>query len=107
VKRVFDNIRVGSRNMNLVDTAQIEHLDKRKRQLVSAIFLPTALLLLFSAVRFVPRLNDALSGKPEYVRILTEAFARQFATQTQMQFPVIVEHDIRRANKNFSSAIRK
>lgn len=50
-------------------------------------------LLALSALRFVPRLNDALSGKPEYVRILTETFARQLASQTQMQFPVIVEQD--------------
>jgi hypothetical protein len=50
-------------------------------------------LLVVSAGRFVPRLNDALSGKAEYVRILTETFGRQLATQTQMQFPVIVEQD--------------
>jgi hypothetical protein len=50
-------------------------------------------LLVSSVLRFVPQMNDALSGKPEYVRILTETFGRQLATQTQMQFPVIVEHD--------------
>jgi hypothetical protein len=52
-------------------------------------------LLALLAFRFVPRLNDSLSAKPEYTRILTEAFARHFAIQTQMQFPVIVEHDER------------
>ena len=55
--------------------------------------LTAVALLVVSALRFVPRLNDALSGKAEYVRILTETFGRQFATQTQMQFPVIVEQD--------------
>lgn len=41
----------------------------------------------------MPRFNDVASGKPEYVRILTDAFARQLAAQTQRQLPVIVEQD--------------
>jgi hypothetical protein len=78
-----------------VDAGQIGLLEKRKRRFVSALCLTAVILLLISAFRFIPRLNDALSGSPEYIRILTETFARQLATQTQMQFPVIVEHDER------------
>jgi hypothetical protein len=76
-----------------VDAAQVELLERNKRWTLFAFCLTAVTLLVLSAWRFVPRLNDALSGKPEYVRILTETFGRQLATQTQMQFPVIVEQD--------------
>lgn len=72
---------------------QIELLEKSKRRVVATLCVAAVVLLTLSALRFVPRLNDALAGKPEYVRVLTEAFARQLGTQTQMQFPVIVEQD--------------
>ena len=76
-----------------MDAAQFELLERNKRRTLFALCLTAIVLLVVSALRFVPRLNDALSGKPEYVRILTETFGRQLATQTQMQFPVIVEPD--------------
>jgi hypothetical protein len=76
-----------------MDTPQIELLDKSKRQILFALWLTAASLLVVSVFRFVPWVNDALSGKPQSVRVLTETFARQFANQTQMQFPVIVEQD--------------
>ena len=72
---------------------KVELLDRTKRRSMSVFSFTAVSLLALSAVRFLPRLNDALSGKPEYVRILTETFARQLASQTQMQFPVIVEQD--------------
>lgn len=77
----------------MVDTAQTELLERWKRRIVSALCVTTVVVLILSALRFVPWLNDALSGKPEYIRILTEMFARQFVAQTQMQFPVVVEHN--------------
>jgi len=43
------------------------------------------------ALRFVPRINDALAGTPEYVRVLTESVAEQMDAQSHQQFPVIVE----------------
>ena len=78
-----------------MDAAQIELLDRSKRRTVLVLCLTAVALLVVSALRFVPRLNDPLSGKAEYVRILTETFGRQLATQTQMQVPVIVERDER------------
>lgn len=77
----------------MVYAAQIEFFERSKRRAVVVLSLTAVALLVVSALRFVPRLNDALSGKAEYVRILTDTFGRQLATQTQMQFPVIVEHD--------------
>jgi len=76
-----------------MDTEQIELLDKNKRRILFALWVAATFLLVISVFRFVPRVNDALSGKPQYLRVLTETFARQFANQTQRQFPVIVEHD--------------
>ena len=76
-----------------MDAAQVELFERSKRRAVLVLCLTAVALLVVSALRFVPRLNDALSGKAEYVRILTETFGRQLATQTQMQFPVIVEQD--------------
>ena len=76
-----------------MDAAQIELLERSKRRAVLVLCLTAVSLLVVSALRFVPRLNDALSGKAEYVRILTETFGRQLASQTQMQSPVIVEQD--------------
>lgn len=81
------------KGLALTDSRQIELLDKGKRRILLVLCLAAALLLVNSVLRFVPWVNDSLSGKPHYVRVLTETFARQFATQTQMQFPVIVEHD--------------
>jgi len=83
----------GSGGIDLVDAAQIELLQRSKRRIVIVLCVIAGGLFVLLALRFVPRLNDALSGKPEYVRILTETFGRQLATQTQMQFPVIVEQD--------------
>jgi len=76
-----------------MDIAQIELLDKSKRRILSALWLVAALLLVIVVFRFLPWINDALSGSPRYLLVLTETFARQLAEQTQMQFPVIVEHD--------------
>ena len=76
-----------------MDAAQVELLERNKRRTLFALCLPAIVLLVLSAWRFVPRLNDALSGKVSAVRILTESFGRQLAAQTQMQFPVIVEQD--------------
>ena len=76
-----------------MDAAQIELLERSKRRAVLVLCLTAVGLLVLSTLRILPRLNDALSGKPEYVRILTDTFGRQLGTQTQMQFPVIVEQD--------------
>ena len=70
-----------------MDVAQIELLQRSKRRTVLALRSIAVGLLVLLALRFVPRPNDALSGKPEYIRILTETFGRQLAAQTQMQFP--------------------
>lgn len=76
-----------------MDAAQIELLDRSKRRTIFVLYLTTVVRLVLSALRIVPRLNDAFAGKPEYVRILTETFGQQLAAQTQMQFPVVVEQD--------------
>lgn len=76
-----------------MDAAQIELLETNKRRTLFALCLSAIVLVVFSPLLFVPRLNDALAGRPEYLRVLTETFGHQLAAQTQMQFPVIIEQD--------------
>jgi len=79
--------------IELVDASQIETIERSKRRILALLYVTLGGLVVFSALRFVPRLNDIAAAKPEYVRILTETFARQLSAQTQEQFPVIVEQD--------------
>jgi hypothetical protein len=76
-----------------VHAVQVELLGKSKRRVVWALCVTAVVLLVLAPLRFVSLLNDALAGKPEYVRVLTGTFARQLGTQMQMQVPVIVERD--------------
>ena len=76
-----------------MDASQIETIERSKRRILALLYVTLGGLVVFSALRFVPRLNDIAAAKPEYVRILTETFARQLSAQTQEQFPVIVEQD--------------
>lgn len=75
----------------MVDRLEIELLEKRKRRALFILCLMVVVLAGCSVFRFVPRLDDFLSGKPQYVRALTDSLARQLATQSQM--PLIVEPD--------------
>jgi hypothetical protein len=77
----------------LIGTPHIEFLERRKRRTLFVLLMNALGLLVLLALRFVPWLNDALSGKPEYVRALTQTAARQLATETEMQSPVMVERD--------------
>src|SRR5436190_20242582 len=83
VQDTVSGFAFGFGGFDLVDAAQIELLDRSKRRTLFVLYLTTVVLLVLSALRAVPRLNDALSGKPAYVRILTETFARQLVAQTQ------------------------
>jgi len=88
-----DYLRLRSGTVELMDASQFEILERSKRRILSLLCVTLAGLVILSALRFVPRLNDIVSGKPGYVRILTDAFARQLVAQTQGQSPVIVEQD--------------
>jgi hypothetical protein len=77
----------------MVDDVPIELLERRRRWIVFALCAIAVVTLVLSLLRFVPCLNDALSGKPEQIRILTETFAQQLAAETQKQSPVIMQHD--------------
>jgi hypothetical protein len=45
-----------------VHAVQIELLEKSKRRVVATLCVAAVVLLTLSALRFVPRLNDALAG---------------------------------------------
>jgi hypothetical protein len=76
----------------LGDIGDFESLERRRHRALFAVRLSIMVLIVALVFRFVPRLNDALSGNPHYARVLTESFARQVAAQSR-QFPVIVEEN--------------
>lgn len=75
------------------NAGDIQNLDRRKRAALALLRLSILALAACLALRFVPRFNDVLSGKPKYIRVLTESLARQVAAGSQEQFPVIVEEN--------------
>lgn len=62
---------------------------RRKRYLVWA-FASLALLLISLILRYVPRLSDALSGKPPYMEAFATLMARQVAEASHAEYPVLV-----------------
>jgi hypothetical protein len=72
-------------------SGQLDSVQQIKRRSLFVLGLGTGALALCLILRFVPVLDDVLSGRPQYVRILTESFAQQLAQQTHLEFPVIVE----------------
>lgn len=54
---------------------------RRKEKSLIPVFLWSLLLVICFTLRFVPMLNDAISGKPEYMRWLADRVARSIASQ--------------------------
>ena len=62
------------------------------RRIARAIFAASLCVLLVAcAFRFMPRLNDALSGQPQYLHRIAEQMARFFSEKTNHEFPVLVQ----------------
>ncbi len=74
----------------LLEAGEIKRLQKRRRR--SLILLTTSVILtaLGCALRFVPRLNDRISGRPEYAKAMARLTAEEIARAAQNSFPVIV-----------------
>jgi hypothetical protein len=48
------------------------------------------MILVALSLRFIPKLNDAISGRPHYMRTIATLFARGVAEKTEGQSAVIV-----------------
>jgi hypothetical protein len=69
---------------------EIGQLQASKQRCLSVLIIATIALVFFLAMRFFSPWNDALSGEPEYVRVLTEGLAKQLAA-VDPQRPIIVQ----------------
>jgi hypothetical protein len=63
---------------------------KRKRLTLGLFFALVAGFLLCLPLRFVPKINDALSGRPEFMRHVASHVAAALAAQQQYQVPVVL-----------------
>jgi len=75
------------------DLTRVARWQKQKRADVLAFVAASCTLLLCSLILFVPSLDDALSGRPEHLRWITDRTARAVAARTNGEFPVIARHD--------------
>lgn len=71
----------------------IEIWQRQKRILLLVAVLGMSFLLLCLNLRFIPSINDRLSGKPEYMRWVANELARSLAGKIGDDFPVIVLKD--------------
>ena len=77
----------------MFDLTRVARWQKQKRAAVLAFVAASCTLLLCSLILSVPSLDDALSGRPEYLRWITDRTARAVAARTNGEFPVIARHD--------------
>lgn len=65
------------------------------------------MLIVSLAVRFVPPINDALSGEPRYIEAFADLMGRQIADTTRGEYPVLVSQaenaDCRSVNQGQTS----
>jgi hypothetical protein len=64
------------------DLTRVVRWQKQKKAAVLAFTAASCSLLLCSLILFVPSLDDALSGQPEYLRWITDRTARAVAART-------------------------
>lgn len=72
------------------------HIDtwqKRKRDSLLLILAAGSLLAICFSLRFVPSMNDVISGKPEYMRWMADGFARGLASKVGDDFAIITLRD--------------
>ena len=71
----------------------VEGYRKQKKVFVSIFLTGTSLLILSVCLRTVPALNDAISGKPQYMRWIADRVARSIAARYPNEAAVIVTRD--------------
>ena len=77
----------------MFDLSRVARWQNQKRAAVLAFVAASCTLLLCSLILSVPSLDDALTGRPEYLRCITDRTARTVAARTNGEFPVIARHD--------------
>jgi hypothetical protein len=72
------------------DADKFIRAERTKRAILIAFSASVFILLMASGLRFVPRFDDALSGRPEYLRVIADRMARSLADSTNHELPVLV-----------------
>jgi hypothetical protein len=75
------------------DLTRVARWQKQKTAAVLAFVAASCTLLLYLLILSVPSLDEARSGRPEYLRWITDRTARAVAARTNDEFPVIARHD--------------
>jgi hypothetical protein len=74
----------------LPDFSQIASLQRRKQRILTAVIASGITLIFVCLFRFVPRLNDSLTGQPPYAKALTILMAYEFGRVAQGRFPILL-----------------
>ncbi len=74
----------------MLNVGQVEQFQRRKRRSIVVLVTSIVLLAAGCALRFIPRLNDRLSGRPQYLRALTLLTTREVARVSQYGSPVVL-----------------
>jgi hypothetical protein len=72
------------------NTLQIEILQRRKQRSLALLVTAVIALVVTCLLRFVPRWNDSLAGRPQYAKAMTTLMTEEFANVAQNRFPVIL-----------------
>lgn len=71
----------------------VDDYHKQKNVFVSIFLTGTSLLILSFCLRIIPALNDAISGKPQYMRWIADRVARSIAARYANEAAVVVTRD--------------
>jgi hypothetical protein len=74
----------------VMDADKFIRADRTKRAILIAFGASVFILLLASGLRFVPRFEDALSGRPEYLHAIADRMARSLTDSTNHELLVLV-----------------
>lgn len=77
----------------MFETSQIESWQSNKKILLAVFWISLVLTATTALLRFERRINNAISGLPRPMKVITRKFAENMAAQTGRQFPVIVVND--------------
>jgi hypothetical protein len=77
----------------VIDADKFIRAERTKRAILIAFGASIFVLLIAGVLRFVPRFDDALSGRPEYLHAIADRMARSLADSTNHELPVLVRQD--------------
>lgn len=77
----------------MLESETPEAWQRKKRGLLRLLLAGTLFLVFCATLRFIPSINGALSGEPEYMRWIADSLARKIAANVGGAFPVIALAD--------------